>query len=157
MVNVQLQAEEGSHFIIDFKTAMRSKTIKTMIEALKIHPNCQTISLPRFDIQYAVLDKVLEYCAYHQDDPENSKKVDEQLAEFDKKLMNSMELKLMLRVINAAEYLGVRSLRDLSTKTAANLMKGKTPDEIYANFGIKNNISEEDFATFQKILEDMSV
>ena len=47
----------------------------------------------------------------------------------------------------AAKYLNIKNLLDMTYQTIANLIKGKTSDEIYKNFKIKNYVNpkqEED-------------
>jgi S-phase kinase-associated protein 1 len=44
-------------------------------------------------------------------------------------------------LILAANYLDIRSLLDVTCKTVANMIKGKTPDEIRKTFNIKNDFT----------------
>lgn len=44
-------------------------------------------------------------------------------------------------MILAANYLDIRSLLDVTCKTVANMIKGKTPDEIRKTFNIKNDFT----------------
>ena len=44
-------------------------------------------------------------------------------------------------ILQAANYLDIKGLLDVTCKTVANLIKGKTPDEIRKTFNIKNDFT----------------
>ena len=41
----------------------------------------------------------------------------------------------------AANYLNIKTLLDLTCKTVADMIKGKTPEEIRAHFNIQNDFT----------------
>ena len=52
----------------------------------------------------------------------------------------------MVNILQAANYLDIKGLLDVTCKTVANMIKGKTPEEIRKTFNIKNDFtpSEEE-------------
>uniref|UniRef100_A0A8I5NMQ8 S-phase kinase-associated protein 1 n=1 Tax=Papio anubis TaxID=9555 RepID=A0A8I5NMQ8_PAPAN len=50
----------------------------------------------------------------------------------------------------AANYLNIKGLLDVTCKTVANMIKGKTPEEIHKTFNIKNDFTEEEEAQVRK-------
>ncbi len=44
-------------------------------------------------------------------------------------------------IFQAANYLDIKGLLDVTCKTVANMIKGKTPEEIRKTFNIKNDFT----------------
>lgn len=97
-----------------------------------------------------VLKKVLEWCEHHKKDPPasadddaDSRKKSTDIEEWDQKFMQ-VDQEMLFEIILAANYLDIKALLDVGCKTVANMIKGKTPDEIRKTFNIQNDFTPEE-------------
>lgn len=97
-----------------------------------------------------MLKKVLEYCEYHKDDvaPASEDESDRikrttDISEWDQKFL-AVDQEMLFEIILAANYLDIRPLLDIGCKTVANMIKGKTPEEIRRTFNIQNDFTPEE-------------
>lgn len=143
-------------------------SLGTMLEDLGIdEANSEDEVVPLPNVNSAILRKVIQFCTYHKDDPvpsstdddENKEKRTDDITSWDAdflKVINSIffshpsqftilnfqvDQGTLFELILAANYLDIRSLLDVTCKTVANMIKGKTPDEIRKTFNIKNDFT----------------
>jgi S-phase kinase-associated protein 1 len=89
--------------------------------------------IPLPNVSSKILAKVIEYCKYHVD---NQKSTDDKPAtpEDEIKAWDQDFVKVdqatLFDLILAANYLNIKSLLDLTCQTVADMIKGKTPEEI---------------------------
>eukprot|EP00210_Caulerpa_lentillifera_P006803 g6502.t1 len=72
-----------------------------------------------------------------------ARKTEEEIKNFDNDYMK-VEQSTLYELILAANYLNITTLLDLCCQTVANMIKGKTPEEIRRTFGIKNDFTPEE-------------
>jgi S-phase kinase-associated protein 1 len=105
--------------------------------------------IPLPNVTGKILSKVIDYCKHHHEHPtpqSEEKKGDEKRlddiipwdAEFCK-----VEQATLFELILAANYLDIKPLLDLTCKTVAAMIKGKTPEDIRKTFNIKNDFTPE--------------
>ncbi|KAI3745235.1 hypothetical protein L1987_58343 [Smallanthus sonchifolius] len=90
------------------------------------------------------MSKVVEYCHkhLHYDGAGNNITADEMRA-FDKQFVD-VPKETIFDLVLAANHLNIKSLLDLTCQTVANMIKGKSPDEIRKTFNIKNQFTREE-------------
>merc|ERR1712107_485144 len=112
MPSIKLQSSDGEIFPVDVDIARQSVTIKTMLEDLGMDEEDEEVG-PLPNVNAAILKKVIQWATYHKDDPP--------LPEDDENKEKRTD--------------------DISSKTVANMIKGKTPEEIRKTFNIKNDFT----------------
>ncbi|CAM6042963.1 unnamed protein product [Sphagnum compactum] len=139
---VKLKSSDDEMFEVEEAVAFESQTVKNMIEDTGMdHP----IPLP--NVSSKILAKVIEYCKYHVD---NQKSTDDKPAtpEDEVKAWDQDFVKVdqatLFDLILAANYLNIKNLLDLTCQTVADMIKGKTPEEIRKTFNIKNDFTPEE-------------
>jgi len=150
MPNIQLQSSDGEVFRVDIEIAKQSVTIKTMLEDLGMDED-EEEPVPLPNVNAAILKKVIQWCTYHKDDPpppeddENKEKRTDDISSWDSDFLK-VDQGTLFELILAANYLDIKGLLDVTCKTVANMIKGKTPEDIRKTFNIKNDFtpSEEE-------------
>lgn len=106
-------------------------------------------AVPLPNVTGKILDKVVQYCKYHVDHPivvaedkKDEKRTDD-ITPWDLDFCN-VDQATLFELILAANYLDIKPLLDLTCKTVANMIKGKTPEEIRKTFNIKNDFTPEE-------------
>eukprot|EP01105_Mastigella_eilhardi_P025587 TRINITY_DN700_c0_g1_i1.p1 TRINITY_DN700_c0_g1~~TRINITY_DN700_c0_g1_i1.p1 ORF type:complete len:149 (+),score=56.20 TRINITY_DN700_c0_g1_i1:397-843(+) len=104
--------------------------------------------VPLPNVNFKILSKVVDYCKYHHENPspddkkEDSKRLDD-ISPWDKKF-TEVDQDTLFQLILAANYLDIKPLLDLTCKTVALMIKGKSPEEIRKTFNILTPTPEEE-------------
>jgi len=146
---VILCSADGAQITIDRAVADRSILLKNMIEDLG-EDNVQNTPVPLPNVNEAVLRKVIEWCEHHRNDPvqtneeeNDARKKTSDIDEWDQKFMQ-VDQEMLFEIILAANYMDIKNLLDVGCKTVANMIKGKSPDEIRKTFNITNDFTPEE-------------
>lgn len=147
---VTLQSLDNQEFKVEVKVAKMSTTIDTLIEDAGID---NPIPLP--NVNGNILSKVVEYCKHHTLYPKQAggedeeKKKDDTIDPWDLEFCG-VDKEQLFQLVLAANYLDIKDLLDLTCKIVANMIKGKTQDEIRAVFGIENDFTPEEEEQIRK-------
>jgi len=137
MPTIKLQSSDGEIFDVDVDIAKQSVIIKTMLEDLGMDES-EDDPVPLPNVNAAILKKVIQWCTYHKDDPpapeddENKEKRTDDISSWDTEFLK-VDQGTLFELILAANYLDIKGLLDVTCKTVANMIKGKTPEEIRKN------------------------
>ncbi|KZF22591.1 E3 ubiquitin ligase complex SCF subunit sconC, variant [Xylona heveae TC161] len=143
-----LTSSDNVEIPVDREVAERSILIKNMLEDVGDAAANEPIPIP--NVNEAVLKKVIEWCVHHKGDPPaaaddetESRKRTTEIDEWDQKFMQ-VDQEMLFEIILAANYLDIKALLDVGCKTVANMIKGKSPEEIRKTFNITNDFTPEE-------------
>ncbi|KAJ2998875.1 hypothetical protein NUW58_g192 [Xylaria curta] len=147
-VMITLQSNDNHVLTVEKPVAERSMLIKNLLEDLGEGAITQTVPIP--NVSEPVLRKVIEWCEHHRNDPpstnedesDNRKKTTD-IDEWDQKFMQ-VDQEMLFEIILASNYLDIKPLLDVGCKTVANMIKGKSPEEIRKTFNITNDFTPEE-------------
>ncbi|KAM3193986.1 hypothetical protein ACQJBY_035609 [Aegilops geniculata] len=151
---ITLKSSDGEEFEVEEAVAMESQTIRHMIE-----DDCADNGIPLPNVNSKILSKVIEYCNKHvQAKPADGAAAGagasdaaaaapaapaEDLKNWDAEFVK-VDQATLFDLILAANYLNIKGLLDLTCQTVADMIKGKTPEEIRKTFNIKNDFTPEE-------------
>ena len=146
MPSIKIQSNEGEVFTVETEIAKKSGTIRNMLEDLGMEEdadNEEAVPLP--NVSTNILKKVIQWSTHHKDEPtpvddENKEKRTDDISSWDLDFLK-VDQGTLFELILAANYLDIKGLLDVTCKTVANMIKGKSPEEIRKTFNIKNDFS----------------
>lgn len=135
------------HWVHKYKTScLRERSVSRFTKYPIVLPPFAEVGadevIPIPNVNGKILAKVIEFCDYHVKAGGEGKSDDEVKAwdaEFTK-----VDQGTLFELILAANYLNIKTLLDLTCQTVANMIKGKTPEEIRKTFGIVNDFTPEE-------------
>ncbi|KAI6176189.1 Skp1-related protein [Aphelenchoides bicaudatus] len=158
-MKIILQSNDNEEFEVDRDVIRLSTTLNTMFQDLGMDdPDAgETLNdpIPLANVNGAILRKVIQWCQYHKDDPptandsDNKERRTDDIQSWDVEFLK-VDQGTLFELILAANYLDVRGLLDVACKTVANMIKGKTPEEIRRTFNIKNDFTPEEEEQIRK-------
>ena len=151
---MQAQTDDGQTFDLDRNFLKHNKTLMNLyvdISGFDITEEIDTVlQTPISAVEGYVMDFVVEYtkthkkCAIPKYDNEHYDSIE--MPDMDTAVFNSVfeeSKEKFFKIIKAANYLDNQLLLDNTCKFVANLLRGKSPDEIRSTFSIKNDIPKE--------------
>ncbi|XP_021958771.1 S-phase kinase-associated protein 1-like [Folsomia candida] len=155
---INLESSDGERVKVDADVIKCSQTIKTLIENLGMEDSDDDREVvPLQNVSTEVLHKVIAWAEHHKDDlppieddedPPRERRTDD-ITTWDANFIK-MEQTQLFDLIVAANYLDISGLLDLGCKIVANMIKGKTAEEIRTMFDIENDLTPEDMEQIRK-------
>ena len=125
-----LRSDDGATFSVEESAAAKFSVIKNMMD-----DGCAEGEIPVPNVSGKTLAAMMEWSKKHNAPAATA----EELKAWDADFVDNMEDELLFDLLLAANFLGGAELLDLLATRVADMMKGKTPEEIRAMFGIEND------------------
>ncbi|EDW85629.1 uncharacterized protein Dwil_GK23055 [Drosophila willistoni] len=142
---VKLQSSDGEIFETDDRAAKCSGTIKTLLKDCQLEDaESQIIPLP--NVNSMILTKILLWVNHHKDDEpvdDNEEDRTYSISQWDAEFLQ-VDQGTLFELIMAANYLDIRGLMEVTCKTVANMITGRTPEEIRRLFNIRKDFTSSE-------------
>ncbi|GMS85110.1 hypothetical protein PENTCL1PPCAC_7285 [Pristionchus entomophagus] len=154
---VKITSSDGEFFDVPRDVIKLSQTINTLLQDLGLDDseNDGQDPIPLQNVNAAILKKVIAWCTFHKDDPpmaedndQREKRTDD-IPSWDTEFLK-VDQGTLFELILAANYLDIKGLLDVTCKSVANMIKGKSPEEIRRTFNIKNDFTAEEEEQIRK-------
>ncbi|KAJ8084984.1 hypothetical protein PM082_003761 [Marasmius tenuissimus] len=126
---VVLVSSDGKEFTVERDVAEHL----TLINGPQLEETNEPIPLP--GVPSAGLEKVLEYCEHHRGETLEENKH----SEWDRHFVGGVDQETLFLIIQVANYLEIQPLVHLGSSAVADLIKGKTLEQIRTMFNIAND------------------
>ncbi|CDW53975.1 SKP1 component [Trichuris trichiura] len=153
---LRVVSSDGETFEVEAECLKMSNTIRTMLEDLCIDESQAELEpIPLMNVNAVILKKVIQWCAYHYDDPpmmnddECKERRSDDINAWDAEFLK-VDQGTLFELILAANYLDIKGLLEVACKTVANMIKGKTPEEIRRTFNIRNDFTPQEEEQIRK-------
>ena len=149
---ITLKSSDNQSFQIGTKAASRSKLIN---DILKDYQDESDFPLPEVDGK--TLKKIIAYLEHYKDSepkeipkPLKDSKLENVIEKWDADYILPIPKEECVSIINAANYMDIPSLLQLACAKIAALMMDLPVEEIQKEFGIENDMTEEEAAEYDK-------
>ena len=149
----KLKSEDGQLFEVEESILFVSKYIKDLVD---LYPDPDSeININQVDGKN--LSKIIEYLRHYENSkpkeipkPLTNSDLKQILPNWDFNFINSLSLEECIDLANAATYLHINGLIELSTVKLASEMMNGTVEQVREKFGIKSDMTEEEMKHFEK-------
>ncbi len=124
--HVKLLATDGEIFTVSIGVAQTFNAVKETLQAWQITGHVPRTAIPVGELESPVLAKAIEFATYHH---MAESIAEDAVAEWVKQFID-VDQGTLFHLILAANLLGHKVLLDTGCKAVADMIKGKTPEEI---------------------------
>uniref|UniRef100_A0A0E0DVS1 SKP1-like protein n=1 Tax=Oryza meridionalis TaxID=40149 RepID=A0A0E0DVS1_9ORYZ len=141
---IKVMSSDGETFEMTEAAASMSRILLHMIE-----DGCAdgAAGIPLPNVAAKPLAKIIEYCTKHAaaaaDDEDGSTAAAEELKRFDEELIG-VDTDTLYHLLMAGNFMGVEGVLELAVQRTAELIRGKSPEEIRDTFKIVNDFTPEE-------------
>ncbi|CAJ0928517.1 unnamed protein product, partial [Mesorhabditis belari] len=156
---IKISSSDNEVYSVERDVIRLSTTINTLLQDLGMDGDgVETENadpIPLQNVNSAILKKVIGWCQYHKDDPvpaedsDSREKRTDDIPSWDVEFLK-VDQGTLFELILAANYLDIKGLLEVTCKTVANMIRGKTVEDIRRTFNIKNDFTPEEEEQIRK-------
>ncbi|KAH9373617.1 hypothetical protein HPB48_014786 [Haemaphysalis longicornis] len=153
---IRLQSSDGVFLEVPLAVLNVSATIRDILRSLPLGAEGEVVPLPK--VHSSVLAKVLEWARHHWKDkePETREQRAERnrwmgptiavkfydvVSEWDERFLSSVDERMLVAIMNAANYLNIKALLDTACTFVAHHLRGKSTAEMRKILNINSDFT----------------
>ncbi|ODV96558.1 hypothetical protein PACTADRAFT_64897 [Pachysolen tannophilus NRRL Y-2460] len=149
-----LVSSDNEKFPTERKVMEKSILLKNMLKDLFADDDDEPIEIPLPNVSSSVMKFILEWCEHYkdvdfEDDEDDDSKKSAPIDEWDKNFLNT-DQEMLYEIILAANYMNIKPLLNAGCKMVAEMIRGKSPEEIRKTFNIVNDFTPEEEAAIRR-------
>ncbi|GMS98618.1 hypothetical protein PENTCL1PPCAC_20793, partial [Pristionchus entomophagus] len=158
-MQLTLTSSDEQSFPVDRAILKHAGTIETLITSMNLEEaddDTPAMPIPLPNVKGDTLEKVIKYLTHHKDDPVKEEKEDDgekdstKIDQWDVEFLKQVDQPALFEILLASNYLDIKGLLESCCKTVANMIKGKSAEEIRKHFNIKNDFTPEEEEQIRK-------
>ncbi|KAI1290237.1 E3 ubiquitin ligase complex SCF subunit sconC [Halotydeus destructor] len=151
---VKIVTMDDVEFVVDMGVAKQFKLIMVLTEDYgdSGQSSSKEKSCRLMNVTGSVMKDLIEWAEYHKCLPLRMTEHPEDIPEWDKQFVARWDRNGLISAIKATNYLKLQGLMDICCKTMANMIKGKTAEEMRDILGIENDFTPAEEKRMKKEL-----
>jgi S-phase kinase-associated protein 1 len=153
---IKILSSDDQVFEVEENVLFQSTLIKNIVSDL----DASDQAIPLQNVTSVILKKIIKYAEHHKDDEtvEEDEGTDSTITdEWDIEFMK-LDKDVIIEIILAANYLDMKNLLNLGCKTIANMIKGKSVEEIREILDLPEDpVEESDITEIEDKIESVKV
>lgn len=141
---VVLVSSDNMEFKVDEDVANKFVTVKNLMEDIGSDG-----AIPLTEVDSKTLEKVITYTKYHLENPFTQNEDEKYMTSWDEQFCN-VDRDTIFALVLAANYLDYKELLETTTQKIADMIKGKTPEQIRELFQIENDFTLDELEQVRK-------
>ena len=141
---VVLVSSDNMEFKVDEDVANKFVTVKNLMEDIGSDG-----AIPLTEVESKILEKVIVYTKYHLENPFTQNEDEKYMTSWDEQFCN-VDRDTIFALVLAANYLDYKELLETTTQKIADMIKGKTPEQIRELFQIQSDFTLDELEQVRK-------
>jgi len=140
--HVRIQTSDGQQFVLSPDIVDKFPVVQIFLDERDERDEGDNDPIPLFNVKADVMASIIAY--FTRTSPEGKRELFGELGWIDTQGMSSSAQATLFDAILAANYLNAKDLLNDLCQLVADMIKGKTPEEIRRQFHIKNDFTPEE-------------
>jgi len=162
MSEVIIVSSDKKEFRVDLKVANSFRVIHDMLENLRAGDegeirDAEDNSVAINNVRGDIMKELIAWVEHHKDDPDTSDEEEQyrdrrtdDIPQWDKDFVNKWDKSTLYEVLQACNFLDLRPLLEICCKTIANMIKGKSVEQVRDILGLVSDYTPEEEEQLKK-------